>query len=45
MVLSITWGAVVKIAILIGLGSFAMNFVKCLHDRFCILCKKDACCK
>lgn len=45
MMLSVTWGGCVKIALLIAFAAFAKNFARCMHDKFCFLCKKDACCK
>lgn len=39
------WGLFFKIVLLIIINAFVMNCVKCLHDKFCLLCKKDACCK
>jgi hypothetical protein len=40
MMLSITVGAMVKIAILIAFAAFINTLVKCLHDTYCKVCKK-----
>lgn len=46
MTLSISVGGCVKIAVLIVFASFMNVFMKCVHDKFCVLCKKDdSCCK
>ena len=35
-----------EIALLIIINAIAMNLIKCLHDKFCFLCKSpDNCCK
>lgn len=39
-------GLFLQIVLLIIIAAFVMNAVKCLHDKFCVLCKKkDECCK
>ncbi len=40
MVLSITWGAVVKIVILISIAHFIKTAISCIHDKYCTVCKK-----
>lgn len=40
------FGLFLQIVILIIINAFVLRFVKCIHDRFCLLCKKpDQCCK
>lgn len=38
-------GLFTAIVILIVINAVVLSVVKCLHDKFCFLCKKDACCK
>ena len=39
-------GMFIQIVLLIAIFAVVMNVVKCLHDKFCALCKKkDECCK
>jgi hypothetical protein len=38
-------GLFLAIVVLIVINAIVRNMVKCLHDKFCVLCKKDACCK
>jgi len=39
-------GLFIQIVILIVIAAVVNNMVKCLHDKFCILCKpKGECCK
>jgi len=46
MVIGLTWGAVVKIAMLIAFYHASKNMIKALQDKYCPLCKKtDSCCK
>ena len=47
MLLSITWGAVVKICVIVAFAAFARTVIGCMHDKFCIMCakSKDECCK
>lgn len=47
MLLSLTWGAVVKICVVIAFGAFIKTFIGCMHDTYCKVCKsdKDECCK
>jgi len=49
MVLSLTWGAVVKIAVLIAFYHASKNMIKKLQEKYCPLCKVDSkgdsCCK
>ena len=41
-----SFGLFLQIVLLIIIAAFVMNIVKCLHDKFCVLCKKkDECCK
>lgn len=45
MMLSLTWGACAKIAVLIILFHASKNVIKKLQEKYCPLCKADACCK
>ena len=46
MMLSLTWGACVKIAVLIVFAQASKNMVKKLQEKFCPICKPtDSCCK
>ncbi|MCX5680634.1 MAG: hypothetical protein NTZ95_08365 [Candidatus Omnitrophica bacterium] len=45
MVLSLTWGAVIKIAILIAFYHASNNMIKKLQEKYCPLCKADSCAK
>lgn len=49
MMLTLSWGAVIKIAILIAFYHASKNMIKKLHDKYCPLCKvdskADSCCK
>ncbi len=38
-------GLFIAIIVLIVINAVVKNMVRCLHDKFCFLCKKDACCK
>ncbi len=41
-----SFGLFLQIVLLIVIAAFVMTAVKCLHDKFCVLCKKpDQCCK
>lgn len=40
IMLSLTWGAVVKICVIIAFAIVAGTFVKCMHDNCCKICKK-----
>ena len=41
-----SWGMFTQIVLLIIIFCVAKNAVKCLHDKYCLLCKKDGgCCK
>ena len=44
MVLSLTWGAVVKIMILIAFYHASKNMIKKLQEKYCPLCKTDNTC-
>ncbi len=35
-----SWALFGQIVLLIVIHAFVKNFVKCLHDTFCIKCKK-----
>lgn len=43
MVLSLTWGACVKIALLIVFFHASGNIIKKLQEKYCPLCKTDSC--
>jgi len=49
MDLNLTWGAVLKIAILIAFYHASKNMIKKLQEKYCPLCKvdskSDSCCK
>jgi hypothetical protein len=47
MMLSITWGAVVKLCVVAAFAAFIRVFVRCMHDTLCKACKKqtEECCK
>lgn len=47
MLLSITWGAVVKLCVVVAFAAFIKTFIRCMHDTFCKVCKPfaDSCCK
>lgn len=49
MGLNLTWGAVLKIAVLIAFYHFSKNMIKNLQEKFCPLCKTDSkgdsCCR
>ncbi len=49
MVLSMSWGMFVKIAILIVFSHATKNMIKKLQEKYCPLCKvdskADSCCK
>ena len=38
--LSISWGAVIKISILMTIIMLVKTFIKCMHDKSCLVCKK-----
>ena len=38
--LSISWGTVVKISILMAIIICIKTFIKCMHDKSCLICKK-----
>jgi len=35
-----SWGLFFKIVLLIVIFSFVQQCVKCMHDKFCAMCKK-----
>jgi hypothetical protein len=37
------WGLFGQIVLLIIIGALVKTFVKCMHDNFCIKCKKNSC--
>lgn len=45
MVLTLSWGAVVKIALLIAFFHSSKNIIKKLQEKYCPLCKTDSCSK
>jgi hypothetical protein len=45
MVLSLTWGACAKIALLIIFFHASGNMIKKLQEKYCPLCKVDSCSK
>jgi hypothetical protein len=45
MVLTLSWGACVKIAILIVFFHATKNMIKKLQEKYCPLCKTDTGCK
>ena len=45
MMISLTWGAVIKIALLIVIFHAVKEPIKKLQEKYCPLCKTDSCCK
>jgi hypothetical protein len=49
MMISLTWGTVIKVAMLIVFSHATKNMIKKLQEKYCPLCKVDAkadsCCK
>ena len=45
MELSLTWGACLKIALLILFFHATKNMIKRLQEKYCPLCKMDSCSK
>jgi|GEM_PF-1601956 len=46
MILTISWGAIAKISILGAILMVIKGFLRCAHDKYCVICKtKDSCCK
>ena len=43
MMITLTWGACVKIALLIVFFHSSKNMIKTLHEKYCPLCKVDSC--
>ena len=43
MMITLTWGACVKIALLIIFFHFSKNIIKKLQEKYCPLCKVDSC--
>jgi hypothetical protein len=39
MVLTISWGAVVKLALVGAIIAFIKMALKCMHDKSCVICK------
>lgn len=45
MMLTLSWGAVAKIALLIVFFHASRNMIKALQDKYCPICKTDSCAK
>jgi hypothetical protein len=45
MMWTLTWGACFKIALLIIFFHSSKNIIKKVQEKYCPLCKVDACCK
>jgi hypothetical protein len=45
MVWTLSWDAVLKIAVLIAFYHASKNIIKKLQEKYCPLCKADACSK
>jgi len=43
MLFSLTWGACIKIALLIAFSHASKNMIKKLQEKYCPLCKVDSC--
>ncbi|MBF0494237.1 MAG: hypothetical protein HQL28_03800 [Candidatus Omnitrophica bacterium] len=45
MMLTLSWGACVKIGLLIVFSHATKNMIKKLQEKYCPLCKVDSCSK